>query len=311
MMHATPTTPNAATFRGAHMGIRALAVICGFVLMAIIAATASWANPSIRETLPAARAGDARAQYIVGMMYLFGQDTRQDIPEGVRWLEPSARAGLPQAMVALAGLYDVGQGVPLDTERATQLRQQAAQAGDPTARGQISDDRTLPGQRDFRRASILTDLHLNAAALPYARKAADAGSRNGQLLLGRAYHFGLGVPVDKAAAFRLYQKSADGGLADGLRAVGYMYEFGEGIQADRKRALEYYDRAAAKGSALARQAAANLRSPDYDQPRSGGTGGGAGSQSNNFRQFQCTGSGGRWNGSSCYSNNGSGPIINP
>jgi len=35
----------------------------------------------------------------------------------------------------------------------------------------------------------------------------------------------------------------------------------------------YYDRAAARGSDLAKRAAANLRSPDYDQPANFKTGG--------------------------------------
>jgi len=55
-----------------------------------------------------------------------------------------------------------------------------------------------------------------------------------------------------------------------------MYEFGMGVDVDRKQALKYYDRAAARGSTIAKQAAANLRSPDYDQrpPSSAGGNGG-------------------------------------
>ena len=83
-------------------------------------------NPSLPEALSAARAGDARAQYIVGMMYLQGQGARQNLPESARWLEQSARAGMPHAIVSLANLYDVGLGVPFDPDRATALRQLAA-----------------------------------------------------------------------------------------------------------------------------------------------------------------------------------------
>ena len=223
------------------------------------------ANPSLPEALQAANAGDARAQYMVGMMYMFGQNTRQDIAEGARWLERSVRAGIPQAMVALAALYDVGQGVPEDPKYATQLREQAARTGDPTARGQIADDRRLRGQADFRRASVLTDLKLFNEAVPYARRAADAGSANAQLLLGRAYHFGLGVNRDLPEAVHWFRKSAAGGLADGARALAYTYEFGLGQNADRGKALTYYDQAAKLGSEKARIAAANLRSPDYDR----------------------------------------------
>ncbi len=234
--------------------------------VALFSISPAGAGQSLREVLPVAQSGDARAQYVAGMMYLLGDGTRQDITEAVRWLQPSAKAGTPQAMVALAGLYDAGQGVPFDADRAMQLRQQAARAGDPTARAQLADDQQLRGQRDFRRASILTDLKQYRAAIPYATAAADAGSANAHLLLGRAYHFGLGVPVDHRAAAALYQRSADGGLVDGNRALAYVYEFGLGVGVDHKKALVYYDRAAAKGSAKARRAAANLRSPDYYRP---------------------------------------------
>lgn len=142
------------------------------------------------------------------MKYLFGDGTRQNIAEAIRWLQPSARAGKTQAIVALAGLYDVGQGVPFVAERAMQLRQQAARAGDTTAREQLADDRNLPRQRDFRRASILTELRQYQAAIPYTKTAVDAGSANAQLLLGRAYHFGLGVSVNHRAAANLYQQPA-------------------------------------------------------------------------------------------------------
>jgi TPR repeat protein len=254
----------------------------------------AYANPSISEALSAARNGDSRAAYIAGMMLMFGQGTRQNITEGARWLDQSARAGLLQAMVSLAALYDLGQGVPLDRERAASLRQQAARAGDPTARGQIDDDRRMPGQADFRRASVLTDLHMESAAIPYARRAAAQGSANAQLVLGRAYQFGSGVPRDFAQAVQFYRQAATSGMPEGARHLAYMYEFGLGVRVDRRQALVYYDRAAAGGLSKARQAAANLRSPDYDQRPSapGGSASGNTNGSSNSKIDYCENRGG-------------------
>jgi TPR repeat protein len=270
-----------------------------FAILSALHLSPALGNPSLREALAAAQSGDARAQYIVGMMYLFGQGTPRDLPRAVTWLEQSADAKVPQALVALAGLSDVGLGVPLDVARADQLRQQAARTGNSTARGQIDDDRRMPGQRDFRRASLLTELQRFPEALPYAKTSAQAGNANAQLLLGRAYHFGLGVAVDKPAALAWYQRSDAGGLADGSRAVAYMYEFGEGVGVDRRKALHYYDRAASRGSGLARRAAANLRSPDYDQParRQGEGSGFAGPMQDN----RCAENGGHMDGTQCFS----------
>ena len=206
--------------------MKAIAII--FLTCLVYAASAT--TPSFTESLRAARSGDPKAQYIAGMQYMLGDGTGQDLAEGSRWLERSAKAGVTQAMVALANLYDVGQGVPLDTVRAAQLREQAAQAGDSTARGMLADDKRLRGQADFRRANILYDLQRYALSIPYAKRAAEAGSANAQYLLGRANHFGLGVPINLAEAVRLYRAAADGGLEDAARHLAYMYEFGLGVK---------------------------------------------------------------------------------
>src|SRR4051812_18271856 len=165
-------------------------------------------NPKFNDALRAANGGDPRAEFIVGMMLVTGDGTPQDIGRGSQWLDKSARAGIPQAMVNLANLYDAGAGVQLDTTRADQWRQRAADLGDPTARGQIADDRRMPGQHDFRRANTLADLKLYTQAFPYAQRAATAGSVNAGLLLGRFYHFGIGVPVNLQEAVRWYRQSA-------------------------------------------------------------------------------------------------------
>jgi TPR repeat protein len=232
------------------------------------------ADPSLAETVRRAKAGDSGAQYVAGMMYLFGQGTKADVPEAIRWLEMSAKAGMPQALVAMASLSDIGYGVPLDFARATQLRQQAAKIGNPTARAQLDADQRLPGARDFRRADALTDFKQYSAALPYARKSAEAGSPDGQELLGRALLFGYGTAKNPAEAIQWFLMSDAGGAAAGSRAMGYVYEFGVGVPVDRKKALVYYDRAAARGSQIAKKVAANLRSPDYDRPPPRNTGGG-------------------------------------
>lgn len=270
------------------------------LLALLLCATNVFARESLRDRLPAARAGDAGAQYIVGMAHLLGDGTRQNIPEAVRWLKQSAAKGLPQAMVALAQLYDVGEGVALDTKQATQWRQRAAQAGDVTARGQLADDGKLGGQRDFRRASVLMDLRRPNAAIPYALKAGNAGSANAALLLGRAYHFGTGVAVNQTEAFRWLQKSAARGLADGERHLAWMYEFGEGVQKDRAKALYHYDRAAAKGNKIARQAAANLRSWEYDHPPQRYGDSSSPAQETDTR---CADHGGRMDGTQCFNAN--------
>lgn len=300
---ALPQAPPQRLRRFSRVATLALA-LC----IAGVGTTVALANPSLGEAVAAAQTGDARAQYMAGMMYLFGQGTRRDIPEGARWLQKSGEAGLPQAMVSLAGLYDVGVGVPFDPARAVQLRQQAARAGYAMARSQLDVDARLPRTRDYRRASVLTDLKLYAAAVPYARRSAAAGSLEGQELLGRAYHLGLGVGIDKVAAFKLYEQAATGGLVQAMRDVAFMYQFGEGVRPDRARALAYYDKAAAKGSTIARWEAANLRAGGNGTQRGGS--GGSGDPYAAAQSQRCDGAGGRWQNGQCVVD-GNGNTINP
>ncbi|MET0280206.1 MAG: tetratricopeptide repeat protein [Steroidobacteraceae bacterium] len=248
---------------------------CWLIMILAASAPALAANPSFPDALRAAKAGDARSQYIVGMMYLFGDGTKASPTEGARWIETSARTGMPQALVAMATLLDIGHGVPLDVDRATQLRTQAASAGNPTARAQLEADRKQPGTHDFRRADALDDFHRYADAFPYAKRSAEAGHPDGMDLLGRAYLMGHGTAKNDALALQWFRKAEAAGSMGGARSMGYVYEFGRGVAVNRKEALKYYDRAAARGSDIAKQAAANLRSPDYDQPPpqpSGGNG---------------------------------------
>ena len=277
---------------------RFLAIAWVLVIPAIAIAAS---NPRLADALKAAKAGDAPAQYIVGMMYLFGQETKQNIPEGASWLARSVKGGMPQAMVALAQLYDVGQGVSFDAARATQLRQQAAKLGNPTAIGQVKEDENKPGQRDFRRASVLTDLSLFAEAIPFAKRAVETHNSDAQVLLGRAFHFGSGVQKNYGEALRLYRAAADKGHSEGARGYAYMHEFGLGVPVNRTVALTYYDRAAAAGNDKARQAAANLRSPDYDRPppsMSGDSGFSGGAV-----DTRCADNGGRMDGTTCFNAN--------
>jgi TPR repeat protein len=237
-----------------------------FMSLMVVTASGLAATPAFERALRDAKAGDTRSQYVVGMMYLFADGTTRNPEEGARWIERSANAGMPQGLVALAAITDIGYGVKLDEARATQLREQAAKAGNSTARSQLDLDRKLPGTRDFRRADALWDFRRYNEALPYAKKSADAGNPDGQELLGRSYLLGRGTAKNYDAAMALFRKADAAGTAQGARSLAYMYEFGLGVAVNRKEALKYYDRAAARGSSIARQAAANLRSPDYDQP---------------------------------------------
>jgi tetratricopeptide (TPR) repeat protein len=76
-----------------------------------------------------ARAGNARAQNLVGMMYEAGQPVGQNDREAVYWYRESAKRGWPDGQVNAGYMYCLGRGVRKDYIEARRWFEQAADAG--------------------------------------------------------------------------------------------------------------------------------------------------------------------------------------
>ena len=70
---------------------------------------------NLRRTLKGANAGDANAQYDLGMMYADGISVPQDDAEAVKWFR---LAGETDAQYNLGVMYANGEGVPKDAVEA-------------------------------------------------------------------------------------------------------------------------------------------------------------------------------------------------
>jgi TPR repeat protein len=77
----------------------------------------------------AARAGDARAQFNLGRMYLDGEGGPRDYASALKWSEKAAAQGLPGAQYDLGRIYDGGLGVRRNPQRAAAWYQKAAARG--------------------------------------------------------------------------------------------------------------------------------------------------------------------------------------
>ncbi len=249
--------------------------------------------------------GNADAMSQLGMMYVMGYGVQQNTSEAARLFQDAVKRGSPQAMTNLANLYDMGQGVPRDPAKAHQLRQDAAKAGEKVAVQQVQRQKSHPGEASFQTGTSFISIGKDKQAIPYLLDAADKGHADAQVVAGRLYHFGRGVKRDYAKAVGFYERAVKQGSASGFFHLGYMYEFGLGVAKNKNKALELYDRAAAKGDVLARQTAANLRSPDYDPPPVRTSDGG---DSDWMNRGSCGFWQGRWNGGYCERN---GQTINP
>ena len=69
--------------------------------------------------------------------------------------------------------------------------------------------------------------------------------------LGEKHRWGLGAPIDWAAAARSYGEAARQGHAEAMTRLGLMYGLGAGVPYDRARMLELFRNAAALGDAAA------------------------------------------------------------
>ena len=79
--------------------------------------------------MPVARAGDARAQVMVGMMYANGEGTTQNHAEAAKWIRIAANQGLAIAQSLLGNLYVLGQGIAKDYTEAARWFRFAAEQG--------------------------------------------------------------------------------------------------------------------------------------------------------------------------------------
>ena len=88
---------------------------------------------ALREYTPAAKQGNADAQYSLGIMYDNGTGVIQDYRTAVKWWTLAAEQGHAYAQVNLGWMYNEGRGVPQDYVRAHMWYNIAASSGNKHA----------------------------------------------------------------------------------------------------------------------------------------------------------------------------------
>jgi len=88
---------------------------------------------ALREWVPLAEHGHARAQANLGFLYVNGTGVPQDYTTAVKWYTLAAEQGNAAAQTNLGGLYKEGQGVSRDDTTAVKWYKLAAEQGDAYA----------------------------------------------------------------------------------------------------------------------------------------------------------------------------------
>lgn len=88
---------------------------------------------ALKELKPLAEKGDAKAQYMLAIMYENGQRVARDYKQAALWFSKSSEQGNDQAMLHLAAMYSSGRGITPDFVLAHKWYDLAGAAGNEYA----------------------------------------------------------------------------------------------------------------------------------------------------------------------------------
>jgi len=119
--------------------------VAALALMVVLSAPARAATVS--ELQQAAAAGDAKAQYDLGVKYEYGQGVDQDYSKAAEWTLKSAEQGYADAQYNYGLMLEYGQGVGRNLAEADKWYERAAEQGMEgavQARGMLARKRNPP-----------------------------------------------------------------------------------------------------------------------------------------------------------------------
>ena len=194
-------------------------------------------NPALRPLRQQAEAGNADAQFNLGIAWINGSAGTVNYDQARYWWEKAAAQGQRIAQYNLGVLYDEGRGVSQDYRLAAQWYRKAAQQGFISAQYNLGnlyrDGKGVP-----QNAYIARD---------WQEKAAAQGDRDAMYALGSLYRQGaLGISGDgqHALAFYWLEQAAMRGHPQAQAELAGLYARGEGVVRDPAIAAKW-QRAAA------------------------------------------------------------------
>ena len=151
-----------------------------------------------------AEAGNAAAQYNLGLCYFYGTGVAVNMHEAIKLFTRAAEAGNMTAQYNLGICYYNGHGVAVDKREAVKWYMLAAKAGSTDAQNSLG---LCYEQGD----GVAVNMH---EAIKWYTLAAKGGDSSAQYNLGICYNKGNGVAVDNREAVKWLKLSAEGGNMD-------------------------------------------------------------------------------------------------
>ncbi len=159
-----------------------------------------------------AKAGDAEAQYQLGISFLSGSRVPASEPQAVQWFQRAAEQGHAKAQYELGHCCQYGKGLPRNTAEAVKW---------------------------YRRAS------------PHFLAAAEQGDAEAQYIIAVMCNSGHGMNRNLTEAAKWYEKAARQGRTHAQYKLGELYCRGSGHSRDPRRGAYWYHIAAKQGYGLA------------------------------------------------------------
>ena len=205
----------------------------------LVSSVMAWAVDSadLNATRQQAIHGDAKAQNVLGTMYMNGEGVTKDYQQAVLWFRKAAKGNNADALFNLGTIYEKGLGVHQDYDQASRWYLQARDQGHSKADSRID-----------RIDDVLATLDCDA----------DAGSAEAQVVLGELYANGNGVPQSDEQAAELYLKSAEQGNTKAQVKLGIAYAEGKGVPQDDEQAVAWYRKAIEQDYAPAKYSLAGM-----------------------------------------------------
>ena len=207
---------------------------------------------ALRHFSAAARAGDAEAQYRLGLLYANGEGVVQHPPDAALWYERAAEQGHMAAQFQLSLAYLHGQ------PGASRTWYEAAVAHDGDA---------AEWNRSLWFPSGISLEHDYREALRWSLLAAAQGLPEAQANVGSLYLRGLGCECDYHEARRWYELAAAQGNAEAAHGLGMLFANGLGCAVDIGAAAQWYATAAEHGNDAAQVALGLMYAAGQGMPR--------------------------------------------
>ena len=110
-----------------------------FLLAALTAAVPVFAQSDFETTKARAEAGDAQAQFALGVMYATGDGVAQNEQEALNWVRLAAEQGHAEAQYELGGAYEYGDVVTQNDQEAVKWYRLAAEQGNAGAQSSLGE----------------------------------------------------------------------------------------------------------------------------------------------------------------------------